>query len=197
MSATTNKVIEGASFPEFVMESARVFSPLISLRDSPEEPIPTRIEAGTGVNEDMLREAQARKAEIEAMSTLEAETAAETEVAVYKQRMNEMRRELAEAATKLREMRAQVEQWEPPSEHHVALKQHMLDSLDREIEWQTRDVTDNELERIDGEEWRRRMIAKQDAEIARTENVIEEKRASAEFATKWLTELRASVGMTT
>jgi hypothetical protein len=195
VSTTTNKVIEGASFPEFVMESARAFSPLISLRDTPDAPIPERIEASTGINEDMLREAKARKAEIEAMSTLEAETAAEAEVAVYKQRMSEMRRELADAATKLREMRAQVEQWSPPSESHVALKQHMLDSLDREIEWQSRHVDNNELERIGGEEWRRRMIAKLDAEIARTENVIEEKRASAEFATKWLMELRASLGL--
>jgi hypothetical protein len=195
VTATTNKVIEGASFPEFVMESARAFSPLISLRDDPEAPIPDRIEASTGVNEEMLREAHERKAEIEAMSNLEAETAAATEVAVYRQRMDQLRSELAEAVNKLRAMRHEVERWEPPSDAHLPLKQHMLDSLDREIEWQSRPVDNNELERISGEEWKRRMIAKLDAEIARTENVIVEKRQAAEFATRWLMELRASLGL--
>jgi hypothetical protein len=195
VSTPTNKVIEGADFPEFAMECARAFSPLISLRDSPDAPIPKRIEPATKVNLDMLREARMRKAEVETMTTGEAEQEAEIEVATYKQRMDEMRRELAEAAGKLRAVRAEVERWTPPSPDHEPLKQYMLDQLDREIEWQTRPVDNNELERIDGEEWRRRMVTKLDAEIMRAENVIAEKRQAAEYATRWLVELRASLGL--
>jgi hypothetical protein len=197
LSTATNKVIEGASFPEFAMDCARAFSPLISLRDDSEAPIPDKIEPYTKASEEMLHEARTRKAEVEAMTTGEAEQAAEMEVASYEQRMNELRRELADAAGKLRAMRAEVGRWSPPSSEHEPLKQYMLDQLDREIEWQTRDVTDDELQRIEGEEWRRRMLTKLDAEIMRAENEIAEKQRAAEFATRWLTELRASLGITT
>jgi hypothetical protein len=193
MSILSDKVVDGASFPEFAMECSRSFMPLISLRDTPEAPIPTRIEPDTRQYERVLRESRIRKAEIESMSREETQAAVEAEVSAYEQRMEELRRELRHSAGKLRAMRAEAEAWTPPTPEHAALKQYMIEQLDREIEWQDRKLDGDELARIDGQEWQRRMLSKIDAEIAHAEEQIKKERSRAESATIWLRQLRESL----
>lgn len=180
------------SFEEFVWRCARGIGYLVSMRDAPmDAPIPESFEVST-YHERAAAEAEARIAELEAMTDEQAEAA---EYAAYRERRERERTHQAEKnalAVRYREMLRRVREWEPPTTEHEPLKALMVDQLEQSIEYDTHPVAVS-VERMSGAEWRERELerARQSAARHREEQAEDEGRAAR--ANAWLKALRESV----
>ena len=125
----TSKVLEGATFNEFVWGCARAFGALLDLKEEPLaftlpekfKPSPHHLEAATRAKEDLDKFFLLSNAE--QFNVLEARH-------VYSQEQEDKGdEERVVEDQKYAEMSKRVEAWEPPTVDHEALKAFMLKQL--------------------------------------------------------------------
>lgn len=195
----TNKVQDGSitELNNFVLTCARGFGALIMMRDTPSDAkIPEQFEP-SDFDLKALKEHQARKAEIEAMSADAADDAAASE---YKDRVFRNIERLAEIDAQKRryeEMVDKVRGWEPPSEDHRELKtfmqQQLLSSIDFDCSGSLREIYTRPVERMTGAQWREKNLAELSKSIDRHAASHTEEIARTEGRNKWVRRLRESL----
>lgn len=110
----TAKLYDGEqSFEDFVLGCARAFGALITLRDSPEAPIPESFEPDN-YHRDKLREAFARLQEVNAWTSTEAEARRDAAYERSHQQWAESKARTDAQVARYRAMLAEVQAWRPP-----------------------------------------------------------------------------------
>ena len=174
-------------FGEFVLNCAKAFLGQMKERDGP---IPEKFEADT-YHRDELSKARARKVKIQNMTDTQADFVAADIHAEQTKQNAEIKRERLKLRERLVAMRTKVEAWEPPTEHHEALKKFVLDQLQMTIEsdsWIPRDVP-----RLNGAEWRHLELAEAQHKIDYHEKGHNQEVKNTADTNAWVEELRRSL----
>lgn len=189
----TYPVCEGkiSEFPEFAMSCARAFGALITMRDDPmDAPIPEVIAPSTAYFDERITAAERRLDELQGMTAVERETAAQ---AAYADAMASRQKYLDDKqieAGRLNAMLGKVRAWVPPTPDHTGLKEFMVQQLTDSLPG---DYAPAIPEHLDGQEWWRREVKKTADDLAyqKRERAKEIDRASGR--TGWIKALRASI----
>lgn len=197
----TADIYEGkeVSFPDFVMDCARAFGALITMRDDPRDaPIPDEFQP----NDYHLREHETALRNLaEAKAWTEDQATEYAEVAYVEAHGAWVEHQLTakERGERYEAMLAQVQAWEPPTPDHQGLKDFMVEQLESSIKHDA-DLTDLERwypepRQHTGPEWRQDRIAKaeRDIEYHAAEWLKEVERAQQR--TEWVWALRHSLGV--
>lgn len=131
----TAAIENGITFEQFALSCSRAFGALIEMRDEPlSAPIPEEFELPT-YHKDALEGAQARLAELLAITPERAaeEAAREHEAKLESHRQAVEKKEQLEK--KYRAMLDDVAAWVPPSEDHKELKEFMIRQLFESIKF--------------------------------------------------------------
>lgn len=120
----------GQSFPDFALGCARAFGALVMMRDDPiDAPIPEFKPSDFYISK--LAAAKAEIAQLKAMDDAGKIAYGHKQKAeAIKSRVEWLERERVQNE-RLKEMRARVAVWGPPSDDHVGLKTFMLEQIDR------------------------------------------------------------------
>jgi len=189
----THKLHDGEpqTFPEFALACARAFGALILMRDDPPDAeIPDRFEPSNHYAK-ALGEAQARYAELQAMTTDQAEAEA---AKVYAENLRYWRESVAKAAAvveRYEAMLAEVEAWEPPTAEHQGLKEFMAEQLTSSIRFDG--STLDEPKPLTGEEWLKREKERAYKNIGHYAEEQAKEIARAEQRSAWVRALRESL----
>ncbi len=180
-------------FNDFVMQCARAFGALVTMRDSPADAtIPDRFEPSDYHDKELV-EARDRIAFLKRLSDEDKEREAS---AAFDRRMSEWRRrcdQRIEHKARYSTMLEKVRAWEPPTSEHTGLKDFMVKQLSESIDVDCSSTYDDEPQRQTGEEW----FACEMKEANRSfkyhtkERACEHERAASR--TKWVRDLRSSL----
>lgn len=189
----TAAIADGIDFNTFAMRCARAMGATILMRDEPlDAEIPSAFAPSTW-NEERLREASARMAELEAMTPEQAEQAA---LAAW-QEAEAMRQkriaEIKELRAKYQAMLGRVDAWVPPTPDHEGLKTFMSQQIVDSLKFDC-DLSYYEPKpRPDGATWLAQQKAKtaSDIEYHATAGIEERQRTADRNA--WIKALRESL----
>lgn len=190
----TYPVCEGkiTEFPDFALSCARAFGALISMREEPmDAPLPDEIAASTNYYDQKIEESQKRLGEVQAMTNADADAAADAAYgAALKSRDDYLASKRVEAE-RLNAMLAKVGAWHPPSSDHSEMKKFMIEQLVMSLPG---DYAPAIPERLDGATWRKREGDKLAESIVYNQKERDKEVTRAGGRTRWLKELRASLG---
>lgn len=179
------------TFKEFAMECARAFGALITLRDSPDEPIPEEFTPRTEYYYKQLEEATRRLPIVGAWTPEEAQAAADAAYerikAAHDERVNEVRELGLRYDNMLRSACAYV----PPSPDHEEFRKFMIQQLENSKKSDC--YTGDPLEPFDPSEYKASQIDDLERQINRCRKNIAEENQRAADRTRWVTELRESL----
>lgn len=175
----------------FALQCARGMGALVHMRDDPSgAPIPMRVEADTKYHDEALAEAEARLAELMAMTPAEREAAAgaayKSELSAYQTR----KQEREEQARRYQDMKTKVKNWDGAPE---GLKTFMLEQLQQSIAHDCDDSYDERPAQPEPQQWYQDQIrcAVRDLEYHGKERAAEIARAAERNA--WLAQLWAGL----
>jgi hypothetical protein len=178
-------------FAEFAMTCARAFGALVTLRDSPDAEIPDRFEP-SDYHTEKLVEAKVRGAELERMPDWQADAAADAAYRAATNRWREHERKVYETKQRYEDMLLQVHHWDPPTDDHRGLKKFMIEQLQDSI---TFDCSSLPVpQRQTGEEWRSHELERVSWDLTYHEEQLAKEIERAEERTRWVRELRESLG---
>jgi hypothetical protein len=180
-------------FETFAMECARAFGALVTLRDSPDAPIPDEFEP-SDYNAKQAALAEEMIAEIEAWTPEKADEQARE---MHKAQMVAWRREedeRNERKARYEAMLIQVEAWQPPTPDHVEMKKFMADQLRQSIDFDCRGYDQFKPERHTGAIYKEKRLEEERRRLERARQGMEEERERARKRTEWVRALRRSLG---
>jgi hypothetical protein len=189
----TAAIKDGITFQEFALGCARAFGACISMRDDPSDtPIPDKFEP-SNYHAEALKVANARLAELEAMSISEANEAALKEYLDGCERNIVLRQENAALRIKYQTMLDAAKKWVPPTIEHQGMKEFMIQQITDSIEWDCSDRYLIDPPRQTGEQWLANNILTISQNIHRhtAEQELEVDRARKR--TEWVSALRNSL----
>jgi hypothetical protein len=129
----TNKIGDGQSFNDFVMGCARAFSPLITIRDDPSDaPIPDEF-APTQFYVNQIAKYQEDLARLRAMNSGEVAKEFDNFIAGISAENKRRRDECVVLRSRYKAMRALACSWQPPTSHHIGLRDFMIKQIDDSI----------------------------------------------------------------
>jgi hypothetical protein len=189
----TAPIKDGITFEQYALGCARAFGALILMRDDPADaPIPERFEP-SDYNRKALEDARAELARLDAMSLVDAASAAESAYVAEVDRCNERRREYIDLRNKYNAMLAQVVKWEPPTPDHVNYKQFMIDQIRESIDWDCNEKYITEPERLTGSQWLAKQITEARRMVAYHEKAYAEEVERTNDRNAWIRALRDSL----
>lgn len=190
----TAKLYDGQdqTFEEFVLSCARAFGALITLRDTPEAPIPDKFEPSSyyeGALEKDIQEiadnANRTDEQWEAMAEAEHQHAVASWEADEKTRQERGKRYM--------DMLDQVQAWIPPTPDHQSLKNFMAEQINDSIRY---DCTGSDRPRkMDASEFAQMHTDFANRSYERHQKSLAEERERAKERTEWVRALKASLGM--
>ncbi len=189
----TADIAKGITFQQYAMTCARAFGALIMMRDDPADAaIPEKFEPSAYYAKS-LKEAQARVAELGAMTPAQVDAAADKDYDTAMARWHKGNAESAALRQKYETMLAAVDAWQPPTANHIELKKFMSEQIRSSIEFDCRDSHDDKPVKVSPTEW---YLAEQKEAMrhlgyAAEENAKEVARAADR--TTWVAALRASL----
>lgn len=134
-SGLTAGLYEGEqSFEDYMWRVARGFGALVTLRDSPDAPIPEEFKPST-YHDEKLEEAEARLRELDTMTVAVAADRIREERERAIERRAEVRAERDTLRARYEAMLERVEQWEPPTPEHVGMKEYAAKALRESIDF--------------------------------------------------------------
>lgn len=177
-------------FPEFAMNCARAFGALVMLRDSPNAEIPDEFPPST-YHRDELAKAHVALAELQTMSDEAKAIAAQAEYIRACGYANDYAIRVAETNGRYQAMLDQVEQWNPPTEEHIGLKNFMIQQLTDSMDSPT--IWSGEPVEMTGDEWYERELERANRDVVyHAKNWDDEVRRCGERAA-WVRALRESL----
>lgn len=199
----TAAIRDGITFDQFAMSCARAFGALVMMRDEPNDAaIPDVIKPSTYHRDAAIR-AEARLAELRAMTEAEATASAlrarDEQIASAERGMADM----AADREKYEAMRRQVQAWAPPSGAHIGLKTFMLEQIDSSIkfdctgEWYQKQLAEARAAVVDGAAWRAEQITVTERSLESHRVDYAKDVAIAADRTNWVRQLRESLASLT
>jgi hypothetical protein len=155
---------EVTTLRQYALICARAFGATIAQRDEPLTN-PPRLEAPRSYHDEQLERIRDELTHLTTMTADEHQTAADVAYIDALRRAGERVAENRRTADRYAAMRAQVEQWTPPTGEHVELKQFMLSQLDDATKFDV--LTDEQLTRWHSEPVRQTGAEWFDAEFDR------------------------------
>ena len=191
----TSEIADGITFEKFVMNCARAFGALASMRDdSVDAAIPEQFEPHA-YHKEHLEETQAAIKEIRGMSLETASQKANAEYQLVLEANEKAIQNAIELRGKYNAMLAQVEAWNIPTPNHWGLKEFMAEQIQQSIEFDcdTKYWHDNKPKWCYANEWLAQKRAKllRDLEYHAEEWEKDKKRTARNNA--WLKALRDSL----
>lgn len=196
-SGYTDKIKNGITFEEFTMTCARAFGVLIEMRDSSfNAKIPEKFEA-SNYHKNRIKEI---KIEITALSKMSMDDFSKKAIQEYeknKKYLESVLQKKIDLRAKYISMLGEAYFWSFPTSDHEELKNFMLEQIkssikfDCDIKYTIKELED--LVCLTGKQWfnRRKKELKSDLKYHIGNYAEEVKRA--EFNTKWIQDLRASL----
>lgn len=183
------------SFERFVWTCARAFGALITMRDDPlDAPIPDRLEP-SGYHAKAMLDAQATIDRVTAMTDAECDEQAQADYQAAATKHLEYNMKIEAISGRLREMRAKVRVWQPPTQDHVGLKELMIEQLDNTIRYDGTPGTyyGDQVVLRTGKEWREAQIKEATKSLVYNgrENQAELERTRER--NQWIADLRSSL----
>lgn len=189
----TNKIKDDITFEKFVMNCSRAFGALVTMRDNANDSvIPEKFEPST-YHIDKLKELKKRLLKIEKMSPDAANQEAikeyESAFDCYEKSIKDKR----ELKKKYEKMLVYVNEWVPPTNEHIGLKNFMIEQITESIDWDCDESCEKPPEPVTGRFWKWDKIEKikNDIEYHEKENNNEIELVNAR--NKWLSDLRKSL----
>lgn len=190
----TAAIQDGITFNEYIMNCARAFGACISMRDDPSSmPIPEQIEAPT-YHSGKIEESENRLKELKSLTTSQTEIEAQKEYEEKLKAKEDQIRKAIKIKNQYMAMIRQAQEWEPPSNDHVELKDFMIDQINRSMsDCDTSYYKNKNIEFLTGEEWKQKEIdgCLTDIEYHTIEHNKELERISQR--NKWIKQLRESL----
>lgn len=189
----TSALYEGkeVSFPEFVMQCARAFGALVTMRDDPmDAPIPDEF-APSNYYDEQLKLAESR---LEKIKNWDSKKANQEALKLYKKSLKDYEVSVERVnALKARyeDMLAKVNNWNAPTPDHEGLKKFMVNQLQESIEFDCN--TPEKPKKISGASYKGQCIKSEKWNIAyhTKEKEAEAKRCAER--TNWVRDLRKSI----
>jgi hypothetical protein len=189
----TNKIGDGQSFNDFVMGCARAFSPLITIRDDPSDaPIPDEF-APTQFYVNQIAKYQEDLARLRAMNSGEVAKEFDNFIAGISAENKRRRDECVVLRSRYKAMRALACSWQPPTSHHIGLRDFMIKQIDDSIVHDCRDYQTPINQLMTPMEWHSHQITELKRGIERCKKSQEEEVLRCQERTQWVRQLRASL----
>jgi hypothetical protein len=190
----TSALYEGQeqSFAEFAMNCARAFGPLVELRDAPDAQIPERFEPSNYAR-GSFEEARARYAELFHRSRSEWVEVQNADLAQHNAMVRDARRQARERRSRYQGMLHQVRQWQPPTEEHVALRDFMVEQLERSIDVDCSTTFLDLRKPVQVDRYAEQATERAWQHCLRAEKAWHEEQRRAEQRTEWVRSLRRSL----
>jgi hypothetical protein len=193
----THPVAEGRveEFSEFAMLCARAMGALVTMRDEPHDaPIPEEFRA----SDHSLRRAREAEENLALLRVMTPNGVRHLWQKEKERRGAEARRyaeNVAETRRRYEAMLEKVERWEPPTAEHRGLKDFMAEQLRESIRFDCREgpLLPEIADTPEGWFWREVEEAERMVRVARESYQEEVERAEAR--TRWVRELRRSLGV--
>jgi NADH:ubiquinone oxidoreductase subunit len=131
----TIDIAKGITFNQFVMNCARAFGALVTMRDdSMDTPIPEKFEPSDWDKKKLI-EANVHLTALNKMTLSEAKEKADKDYNDEVLRINNNLKENAVLLAKYNDMMLKVEAWQPPTPDHVELKNFMIQQIMSSIKY--------------------------------------------------------------
>jgi NADH:ubiquinone oxidoreductase subunit len=131
----TAEIKDGIEFEKFVLQCARAFGALITMRDDPTSaPIPDEFKPQEW-NKEKLEKAVKRLSELRPMSLDDARAEAKKEYDKALEHHLGYLKEKADLKVKYEDMLAKVREWQPPTPDHQGLKDFMIEQITGSIDF--------------------------------------------------------------
>jgi len=195
----TAKIREGnVSFEEFALGCARAFSACIMMRNAPRDaPIPDKVEPSS-YSKDRLEAAKEELAELQAMPEEAAALRARKDYDAALTSCQDHIKKAEELRVKYQKLLDQAIAYVPPSSEHEKYKQFMIQQLSDSMKWDCdsdyyiRQLM--ELKLMSGKEWKERQIEDAEHDVRYYGEEYKEEVQRAESRTKWIQQLKQSLG---
>ena len=180
-------------FPEFAMNCARAFGPLITIRDEPlDKPIPKSLFQPDSYHRDALKAAKRCLSEVKRWSKAKAEEEAKR---AHRRSLRRNRTVVREAQSRRQRYKAvltKVKAWTPPTAGHKGLKKFMVQQLQESIK---RDCSyqSEPTKRLTGEKYKRSLIKEAEQEIKYHTKEHKAEVRQVKKITRWVNALRKSL----
>lgn len=189
----TEEIKNGISFEDFVMTCARQMSPLICLKDNFYAPIPEKFEPSK-YHLETLKLYEEKLKKLQEMLPFETEAAAKE---YYEKRIEynkTMKQKNILLEEKYKKIKKQVEEWQPPTEKHEALKKFMFEQINTSIECDCHvDYFDETPIKLTGKQWLKEKIEETKDSIKYHKEKYEKEIIHTKEANEWLNQLRNSL----
>ena len=190
----TSDIKDGITFERFIMNCARGFDALITMRDDPSDAeIPTEF-LPTDYHINKLAELQP---EFEHIKTLTVEEAAKEardkydEKIVYNQKKIKENNNLKQ---KYEAMLSKAKNWQPPTSDHQGLKDFMIEQILSSIDFDCfTEYYRKPVELLTGEQWISKETQRLLKEIVYHEEAHQAEVKNVDRSNKWVKELRDSL----
>lgn len=180
-------------FADFAMACARAFGACITMRDDPSSAaIPEEFEP-SNYNSKALVDANAKLAELEAMTLDERQAAADAENAAAVKEWDDRESEREKQRGRYETMLAKVEAWTPPTTEHEGMKNFMREQLSESIRFDCGDPYGKRPEPRSTADWYADALARANNDIAYHAKAQAEEIERARKRTKWVADLRTSL----
>jgi hypothetical protein len=188
----TAAIADGIAFKEFALRCAGAFGDLMAMADDPMHArIPDHFQA-SNYHRERVSEARSRQKELESMTPVAAEEAAELAYREAVETRNGYIRDKADLRRKYEAMLSQVRAWQPPTTEHRCLKEFMENQIIQSIDLDC--VLFGERPRLkQGVEWLAEQVHQVEHSIAYHSKHHAAEVERTERATEWVRQLRNSL----
>ena len=189
----TSEIANGISFEKFVLQCARAFGALISMRDDPwDAEIPNEFVPSDYHKNEML----AREEELGSLMSMPEEWANEQAAMQYEKEWLAYNKHLINVANikdKYLSMLIKVKAWQPPTVDHNELKEFMIKQIVDSINWDC-DISHVESPvLLDGKTWLAERIDSCSWDINYHAKEYQKEVEGCSGRTKWVQELKKSL----
>ena len=190
----TDKIKDGISFNEFIMNCARAFGALVTIRDSMGVPIPQKFEP-SDYHKKEAKKYEGELKRLKELSLKEAEIESKKEFEEEKTTVENLMKESEELELKYRDMLLKANEWIPPSLDHGGLKKFMIRQIEDSIKFDCgSDYWKNNYPKLSTpEDWLRNKKIKAERDILYHQKHDFEERERTDGRNLWLTRLRDSL----
>jgi hypothetical protein len=191
----TANIEKGITFEQFIMDCARAFGSLISMRDAPSDAkIPEKFKPSS-YHKDRLKEIEKELLIVRKMNTKVAFGRAKQD---YEEELKHKEDGIRKAEA-LREsylfMLAKVRAWQPPSIDHIGLKKFMNEQITKSIDWDcgTDYYIGKRPVRLSGQQWKEKRLANLMKDYTYNKKEYSEEVERIEGRNTWIRLLRESL----
>jgi len=190
----TYNIKDDISFEEFVLQCARAFGALVSMRDEkPNAPIPDEFIPST-YHPEIVAELREELEQLEKLTPKEAELAVEKEYNNQLKRQKEQIDGVKKLKMKYVKMLQYVTEWEPPTDDHKELKDFMMSQIYDSIKHDCNlKYLEEKIEKISGEQWLKDQIDTLNESIAYHMEYYKKEVETCKKRTTWIQKLKKSL----